>query len=313
MSPAEQKMSVTVDGMESPVRNLVRHVPAAVVNIAPEKISRIRELTRGVSLCITEDGRWICETLPSLRIIRISRAVLEWFWCQAYAYVPIYQEVARNSGASEIDLRTWPATERGTRLLRWTFENWVNQEHCPWPEGLPRPVNDPPLGSMENVADELCLVAIAVFLHHELAHCDQDQSLSSVDREIDADRRAVDLILDDISKNDPRFVKRALGIVLGFGGLVGFGIQYGDPGTGTHPSHFARLVAALDRHIASDENHIAWAFAHVIIKLHLDARNLAVPKAEYSSFRECVLAYARQADSPGCVLPLNQAPPDTDE
>jgi hypothetical protein len=150
---------------------------------------------------------------------------------------------------------------------------------------------------MENVADELCLVAIVAFLHHELAHCNQDPSMPPAEREADADERAVDLILSAVDKDDPRFVKRALGIVLGFGGLVGFGIQREDQGAGEHPPHYARLVTALERHIVGDDDHIAWAFAAVVIKLHFDAKRIPMPKLEYSSFHACVSAYAHYLDT----------------
>jgi hypothetical protein len=122
-SQVSPKVHVTVETMSSPVFHLARHVPAAVVNIAPEKQSRILELLGDLDLSITDGGHWVCQALPELRVICISRAVLEWFWCQAYAYVQIYQEVTKHKHGSEIDLRGNAVTAQASHLLQWAFEN----------------------------------------------------------------------------------------------------------------------------------------------------------------------------------------------
>ena len=205
-----------VANMTSPVKHLMPHIHEALVNVAPERRADFDATYDAFVLEIVDDHRWICSVDVENKHIRVSRKVVEVLWAAAFAYFRLYERVQEVTGgrvsvSAELEFNTDPALNQATQLLRWAVDTWINESDEPWPDALPRPIPNPPHASTEHVADELCLCAIAVILHHELAHIRlRHGGTSELDAERDADMAASAWIFDGLDDEfDNRFVKRA--------------------------------------------------------------------------------------------------------
>lgn len=115
---------------------------------------------------------------------------------------------------------------------------------------------------------------------------------ASIEQELESDYAAIDWIsTDELEEESPMFKKRYLGTVLALGVTTARDIHSGKHGGLTHPYAYDRLVNVLAKHI-QDKNHVAWAMASVILKLHLDAAGVDIPKTVHEDFRSCVDEYA---------------------
>jgi hypothetical protein len=193
---------------------------------------------------------------------------------------------------TEINLHEDLEVKNAMRLLKWIYESWLNNENTPWPDDLPKPIENPRKGIMENVADELCLCSIAYLIHHELAHIRLHHSGgSNIDIEKEADAEATDWLLNhSLDEWDYKFIKRALGIAVAFEVLTARGIYTRKFGGITHPYSYDRLFQNLDKYI-NDPQHIVWALIASTLKLHLDNKNIKTPEVVYADFKECVNSY----------------------
>lgn len=297
----------------SPSRWVARYLPFVAYTVIPDKAGYAYQLFgKKVSLAILDSDEFILEVDLETGEISVSRFACELYWSAAYAYVTVYQRKFQGRIAVEPlvhDLRT-EDTRSAVLLLQWVVEKWVNRESTSWPESLPRPLESPEKGSMENVADELALTAFGVLLHHEAAHRYLEHQgrvapTESIARERDADAHAVDLILGGLDEKSAVFNKRALGVVLAFGVLAAkslhekhrddAGTEYFSAGGKRHPRRFDRLFNALDRHI-KDPNHDVWGVVVAMLKLHLDNSPVGSPSsAPYPTFRACAEAYVEHA------------------
>jgi hypothetical protein len=266
-----------------------------------------------LKLDITDESNWVFCIIRSERKISVSRGAAELLWCASYAYVELYTRIAQTravGGPLSLNLRDDARTARAARLLQWAFEIRVRATEAPWPSDLPRPIEEPPKGSPENVADELALVAAAYLLHHELAHDYLKHAEFGddvqVEQEKDADHFATDWLLKGLPETDDRFLKRALGVATAWAMLTAVRIHEGSFDEKRHPRSFDRLVHTLDRYVR-DPYHLVWAYVIAVLKLHIDnAKTIVVPDDRvYESFRECLEEYVEQfaavprADHPG--------------
>lgn len=285
---------LTVPPFESPAKYIIKYIPAIAATVAPEKAEELLRLQRDAKLRLTNSGEWEFNINIKTKEITISRKVAEVFWCTGYAYVVIYQKIfegRREEEPKTFDLHADEELSKAARLLQWAFESWISDDSS-WPSDLPKPLEHPVRESMENVADEIALCAIAYFLHHELAHAYLGHSPSEdgIDQERDADYSAASWLLDGLEETDPRFQKRSLGIALAFAVFTAYGIHTGRFDGRTHPRHFDRLIHVLDRHIR-DPEHSTWAVLVAMLKVHLDNAGVHAPTRIAVSFRECVDSY----------------------
>ena len=129
-------------------------------------------------------------------------------------------------------------------LLAWTVEIEKRlARHVPvdmsWPIGLPRRVAGAGKDTLQNAADELFLCSVAGILHHEVGHIERghdprrlpkptpglaskdDPQVAEADAiwlswEKEADAWSADWLLQGLDETDDRFLKRVIGIALGF-------------------------------------------------------------------------------------------------
>ena len=285
---------------DSPVWRVMGNLHRAIVNIAPENKERLVREHEGLTIEYVNSEEWVCEASPDGKLIRISHQVLELLWCMSYAHVLLYEKYLQGRDLSVkqvIDPHEDPEASKGLNLLKWALEKWLNKEGSAWPSGLPKPLADPEKESTENVADELCLCAAAVLMHHELSHVRlghdaKARGVDSVELEREADYAAAEWILEHgLDEKDPRFIKRTLGLATALCTLVIRGVYTGDHGGDTHPRDYDRLLNTLDKYV-TNEDHESWAFCVSMLSLHATNQGLQMPKRAYDTFRECVDAYA---------------------
>jgi hypothetical protein len=284
-----------LDTMQHPIRYVMSHIHKALVNIAPENKERFDTEYPDFILEYIDTANWILKVDTATKHIKISRRVAEIFWAVSYGYITFYTKAIQGKKIikkTEINLHEDEEISKAISLIKWIYESWLNKEDNPWPEDLPKPIENSQKGIMENVADELCLCSIAYLIHHELAHIKLLHSgNSNIELEKEADSEATDWLLNhSLDEWDYKFIKRALGIAVAFEVITARGIYTGDFGGVTHPYSYDRLYQNLDNYI-HDPLHIVWSLLASTLKLHLDNKNIPTPEISYENFKECVNNY----------------------
>jgi len=276
----------------------MKNIHNAIVNVAPEKIKQFESELKDFTIEYIDVNKWICKVKPDKRFIKLSRLVVEIQWAAAYSYIMLYTKVTpgiKPSTKKIVSLTEDAEVAKAMKLLKWAYENMIiNGKNSPWPSDLPQPIeNNFNNQSMEKIADEMCLVAIASIIHHELAHIRLGHtSNSSIEEEKYADYEMADWILNhNLDINDMHFIKRSLGIAIAFETAIAYGIYTKQYGGTSHPPSYDRLINTLRPYIM-DDNHVVWSVIAVSTKLHIDHRKLLTPDIEYNTFYECINQYA---------------------
>ena len=287
--------SLTV--MTSPIKHVMATLHLAIVNIAPERSSEFDSTYNCFSLEYLNTPEWKCSVIPERRHILLSRRVVEVTWCASYAYVLFYIKEIQGKdfrSARKIDLHSNPEVHKAMQLLSWAYNNWLHDEDILWPETLPRPIDNANQGSSLWLADEFCKCSMAYMLHHELAHIrlKHNPAKHTIFEEREADYSAAEWIMHpSLRDDDPKFVKRAIGIAIALEVMTSYGIYTGEFGGTTHPPSYDRLIHTLRRFI-HDDNHFVWVVVVATMKLHLDSAGTQTPDTEYKSCVDCAEDYA---------------------
>ena len=284
-----------LETMYSPIRSVMSHIQESLINIAPENKELFEKVYPDFILEYIDTPKWILNVEIDKKHIKLSRRVVEIFWSVSYGYITFYTKVIQSKKVvtkTDINLQENEEVKKATLLLKWVYESWLNNVDDSWPDDLPKPIENPRKGIMENVADELCLCSIAYLIHHELAHINLLHSgESSITIEKEADTAATDWLLNhSLDEWDYKFIKRALGIAIAFEVITAHGIYTGNFDGVTHPYHYDRLYNNLNRYII-DPLHIVWALIASTLKLHLDNKKINTPDIIYKDFKECVNSY----------------------
>jgi len=281
----------------SPVAHVVRLLPNAIGNLAPERIGSLNRLTEGLTLTILDQPEYVCRADPNSQACAISIGTVEILWCQSYASWVFYSlELAGQIPSPKQRAISHPDVLRALDLYRWSLQRVITGSgRSPWPAHLGQPNPNRGFASSEHVADELTLLATSYMLIHELGHIELEHKPGgvSLDQERDADRWAADWVLggDRIIKNE--VMKRALGVALALMLLVATGVHGGDFGGKTHPRAYDRLFNALV-HRVPREIEEPWAMIVALLSLHLTAKGFPVPTGPFDTFFEAVDAMITQ-------------------
>ena len=291
-----KKQVLQIPPWVSPIKHVAKAAPILPAAIAPERIGELQVVVRDLKLTLEDSDTWEFHVSRKDREVVVSRRVFELLWCAAFAYCSIYMRLFQHQKPEEltlIDLHEDPDLSRAVSLLSWAFEATINGLSSPWPDGLPQPQQHPVHASLEHLADELSLSAVAFITLHELGHdyLGHEGGDSSVEQEREADYFAADWILEEVVESSIEFIKRSIGMSIGLMITTALGIHTRSFVMDTHPHPFDRLMNCLDRAI-EDENHIAWAFVIASWTLHLDNSPYPIDKGvRYPTFRECVDQY----------------------
>jgi hypothetical protein len=286
-----------LETMQSPIHLIMANIHNAIVNCAPERKEEFDKTFPDFTIEYFDANEWMCDVDVATKYIRLSRSIVELLWCATYSYGIMYNHVAegKQPDGSTIDLSHVPEITQARELLVWAYSNYLYPKSAtPWPNHLPQPSENE--SQDEEFATEICLMAIAYFMHHEFAHIRLQHSPEAseeahVDMERDADFEAAHWILPSaLDKKKVEFVKRCLGIGIALQVMATKGMYTGWFGGYTHPRSFDRLYNTLSMHV-EDPNSIIWAVIMFIMKLHLNNANIPIQEKEQSTFKACVDDY----------------------
>lgn len=292
-------MKVTICSTSSPVQPLLASVAASVERIAPELTSTIREATASAHLEIVDSPEWICRYEPARGRIELSTTTCSAAWLLSYGIFSIYASCMAGvqPDGQELDLESEPSLTDARLAMQWASQTLVNgRTRSSWPRSKIVPefwaADSEGEPTNEMVATELGLCALALLLHHEIAHhrLRHSADIVSPEQEQEADYEAARWILAHGGLSEPVVRKRGFGVVVAFSMLMLRGIYTGHHGGPSHPRGFDRLVNTLDRHFARDNDHI-WSFVVAAMKLHLDNAMISAPEGPFDDFRACVESY----------------------
>jgi hypothetical protein len=294
-----------------PISVLEEAIRSSVFRVAPKKAEEFDRMLaeRGVFLNITEEHNSellhfrAYEDSPEIEVSWLS---LEIVWCATYCYCANY--AALNSQQSKGEFGFYHDSEElaaAMPLYGWALQRLQHLNHLEpeWLGDAPRPERQPAT-EIQELTNEIFLVAIAWLLHHECGHqlLQRPKPLDrqTIDLEWEADRRANFWLLDGVS-DDKVLTKILLGISAGIGVLeaVRSGTDFGTHPSGSgvleprspkdpdsHPIPFDRLEAAL-RQISIDNDHLAYAFALSVLLANWAIRNYDTwVQLKEQSFRE---------------------------
>jgi hypothetical protein len=299
--------------MQSPIRHIMaERLPNSVFTIAPERQAEFEVSLSDYDLIVVNQRRWTFCAYPERTPgeIWVSRGAVELIWCASLAHFLFYTRLIqgrRFEQPTEIDPQADAAVRDSLHLLRWAIQCQLNHDESDnWVPDLPRPLQEPPQESDERVADELCLVSCAYFLHHELAHIRLDHATFtakelenpdvaelSIAQEKEADIAAAEWVLDRIAVESPMFVKRMLGIVQGFLLTTAMGLYGGNLGGRTHPFSYDRLTSLLDRFLG-EASHVTKAIAFAVLDLHFQNSGRTLRRQSFAHQEEALDALCTQ-------------------
>lgn len=289
--------------MQSPVRHLMaNHLPNSIFSIAPERQAEFDTALNDFDLTFVPERRWKFCADPATREIFVSRGAVDLLWCASLAHFLFYTQMIqgrRFDRPAEIDPQSNPRVYNALLLLRSAIKCQLKGDQSEdWPPNLPRPLQNPPHESDENVADELCLVSAAYLLHHEMAHIRLRHSAGvadelSLSQEKEADIAAAEWVLDGVAVESPMFVKRILGCVQGFLLATVMGLYGGNLGGETHPFSYDRLASLLHRFLGEQE-HIAEGFAFAVLDLHFQNSGRQLTTQAFNSPKDALEAICNQ-------------------
>jgi hypothetical protein len=295
--------------MAKPIQVLLDHFFQSLAGIAPERATELMEIVtkKGIKFEVkdTEEPFFFFAN-PNKKTITAGVGALGRLWATAYGYYCLYTTVAEakreDLAIRELSLKSDERMAKASTLLEWAIDAEYKIAKArkakeqlpsiPWPDDLPKPVKNPVPESDEHVADELFLAAGAYVLHHELAHLRLDQEPSDDPAEMrrlemEADEAAAAWLLRDLDENDPRFLKRMMGIALALCWLTSVAVFVPED-TRCHPPSCVRLHSTVDSFV-SDDNHLIWAFVDTILRANLESRRMQYDQdREAASFKDDV-------------------------
>lgn len=306
--------------MPSPIDHLIQHLIPSIANIAPEKFSEVQDIISKLGVVFVFDNQatqMMFSGVKSDKTITIGLKALERLWVRAYAYTHLYEFITKHhiqfpDAALDLDLTQDPDVCDAMTLLAWAvdverrlFEAGSDGEpgDISWPADLPHPDPLAAHGNMKHAADDLFLCAIGAILHHELGHFrfdhdarvlpSRDLTLSEeedvlwqagnqerIQWEKQADASAAEWLLSDLDSRDDRFLKRVLGLALGYLWSASRNIHTGRWREPNYPPAWDRFYQTIKQHVPDSPLHPIWMFAAYIIQLHLQAAGVVASPPE---------------------------------
>jgi hypothetical protein len=290
----DHEMLVVPDDLHSPIERIAMSVPKSLELIAPERAADLAPYFPHLTLYLVADRSMIARINPQTGEITVSALFLEVEWALAYAYHVFHHKVLSTPHwrGQEVDLRADQEVASAMDLLTWAIS--ATATGSTWPVGAPSPALEPPEKTMEYGAQQLCLGATGVILHHELAHkylghkkAQPPDDYWTLEAERDADAAAVNWVLDPTTCPPGEFAFRAMCVAIAFLRTAARSIHTGDYGGLTHPRTFDRLFHSLNEYLDRDEATI-WGFVGAILLLHMRHMEIPPPTQKYETFYDFV-------------------------
>lgn len=288
-----------------PTRCIIDHVAASPFRVAPEAAERldIAIAQRKITLEYVESPKVLAEYSPSQANVRVGGGYLDALWATAHLYLTAIRayEEAQKAGRSVFGLAEDSRVAAAYLLYLDRLDLVACSTSQEWPKGSPKPLRYPYKHTDGYATNELFLVAIGWVIHHEIAHAvleHEDGSIDSVREEKQADREATKWVCTQPA-DDAELSKRSMGLATALLFLIALDLRLNRHTVTTHPPSWERLLDALDIACPAD-NHRVYAFAFVMLDIHLTAHGIGGNIDRSGTFRDmCVDA---------CMLLRNAAP-----
>lgn len=262
---------------------IVADVAAAPFRAAPERADELRELASGLVLRVSDGAAWKCETI--FTAVLLSAGTLEAALLATHAYLAFYTEfvAGRAPNAERVDLPATGAMRTIRAALIRTQQIFAGQLDAEVAVEVDHP-------GTALAARELALLAIGMFLLHELGHVVEDSGLEGVDAEVAADTFASNWVLARGAElSGPVRRKRALGAAVGYLLISASGFANGHRTGLDHPLPYDRLIDVLGPHVPLADDEV-WGFVVGILVLYMTNAGIEVPTTPFDTFGECALA-----------------------
>lgn len=135
----------SLEGINSPIKLIMEHIPYAMINVAPERAGEFQEEYPNLLIKFSNDNYPNATVNNSSNEITFSRGLAELCWSSAYSYPILYEYVVENSKLESslfIDL-TESGNKRSIDLLNWALKNSFANQSSEWPDNLPQPYTLP--------------------------------------------------------------------------------------------------------------------------------------------------------------------------
>lgn len=275
----------------SPITRLHPAIAAAPFRIAPENAQNLATQidSRGMTLEFVDEPKLLAEYLVKSKVIRLGVPFLEALWAAAHLYIVAFHEyqAAQRKGERFFELGKQKRVADAYLLYRHFLEATAARKAVEWPPGASRPIQYPYEHSDVHIANEMFLVAVAWIMHHEIAHGRLDhEEASAVSKlqESDADRAATEWVCAGEPERLPLY-KRAMGMVSAVVFLLALDLCMGRMTSNTHPPSFERLMKNLET-TGLGENELVFAFAFVLVDIHLAAEDVPGEVDRDGSFQD---------------------------
>ena len=249
-------------------------------------------------------------------VITIATSPLRRMWAHAYAYLTVYDLIAKATSRNP-KTRELPATDErfitAMAVLKWAMIGDAKVKIGPeskalgpqeYPANIALPFDPSSADPTHKVASDLVVMSLGYILLHEIAHIELKHPIcegaDSIIMEREADAWAAAFLLDKCDlyakqhghkASDVR-MKRLLALTIGELWAVHFEVHLGVPEATSHPPTYERLANLLDQQ-ANDGADIAWAMAATVLQMHYQARyGMADEGGGFDDFRECYQFYA---------------------
>lgn len=300
---------MSADLTQSPIGAIIKRLEDVPYQVVPERADGLRRMVEqhGITVAINPNKDDFHVNINRVRRIEFGIPVLERLWVYAHAYVNLLVEVQKHPGGLDLDLRAQPATKPAMKLLEWSHECESRYRHTPWPPGLPRPVTNPSVGSVERKVLDIYMNMVAWLMLHEICHgvlrhteypphtTDEENHR----QEYQADEWAADWMLHDRKNKSPAydrtFLNRALGATITLAVFSSWEVRQRLGDTPTHPDPPNRLLRFLDRFVPEAPGfkatlrELPWMMAGVIMQLHLSNDKRRELTQSHGSFRGFLL------------------------
>jgi len=275
---------------ESPIIPLWSAFAGAPFSLAPERAEELKDLiaARNIHFTLDDETHQMrfegADLFGGLGLVCVGLRGLERLWVHAYASTHFYLRYQAVGFAQPINLLATTEGQAVAELLNWALQGEMQGNPAPWPDNLPKPIQNP-ADAQNQIANELFWGAAGFAVLHEIGHIVRDHKGVNLPRDVkyrhefEADEWAYDWVMNkwrDFQAHDTVFKKRTTLIATLFS-LIAVNQVYRPRRVveSNHPNTIDRLLRFLTKHANEDSGlpiALAWGVAGATIHFHLSQR-----------------------------------------
>lgn len=221
--------------------------------VAPE---RNRELKPDefMDLHVLDLDEFVAESISGERLMRISTAALEVFWCIClFNFIAFLEYQKSHKPGEPFNILGTVRVRNANTLVDWALNKIKDKQPSDWPQDLPKPDINAAKGSDQHSANIFFYTAIGFVMHHEHAHIQKGHRPSFGAEAIANERTADDCAAEWILGQPPREIREARAIGVLFAVLAIFRIEHHmKVRLGDHPDPMERVINCFCQYVDAD-------------------------------------------------------------